>query len=66
MKGALPEVTGIALGALVLKVGCTFIGIGSYGILPRHAATLVRCTRAQDVAAYVADDCQCYYRRRLP
>ena len=26
MKGALPEVTGIALGALVLKVGCTFIG----------------------------------------
>ena len=26
MKGALPEVTGIALGALVLKVECTFIG----------------------------------------
>ena len=39
---------------------------GSYGILPRHAATLVRCTRAQDVAAYVADDCQRYYRRCLP
>jgi hypothetical protein len=65
MKGALPEVTGIALGALILKVGYVH-RYGSYGILPRHAATLVRCTRAQDVAAYVADDCQRYYRRCLP
>jgi hypothetical protein len=32
MKGALPEVTGIALGALVLKVGCTFIGTVLTGV----------------------------------
>ena len=27
MKGALPEVEGVALTALALKVGCTFVGV---------------------------------------
>lgn len=46
MKGALPEVTDIALGALVLKVGCTFIGTVLTGFYlatgyagPLHAST---------------------------
>src|SRR6266545_3191464 len=32
LKGALPEVTGVTLVALALKVGCTFIGVVLAGL----------------------------------
>jgi hypothetical protein len=45
MKGALPEVTGIALGALVLKVACTFIGTVLTGF---YLATRLRWSATQE------------------
>ena len=45
MKGALPEVTGIALGALILKVGCTFIGTVLTGF---YLATRLRWSAARE------------------
>jgi hypothetical protein len=55
-----------SLGRVSSEGGLHIHRYGSYGILPGHAATLVRYAGVQDVADDVRDDDHRHHGRRLP